>query len=102
MAEETPNPAVAQLQAALSAPIGRLYANGFVVAQTASDLMVLLLSNGAPSAFLNLSYISARTLIEELSKAVGDFEKATGQKIPTIGEVAQNLEKQKGAPNVGA
>ena len=66
-----------------------------MVAQTQADMIVVLLGNGGPTAIMNLSYISARTLIDELTKAISDFEIATGEKIPSMVEIAQKLEKHK-------
>jgi hypothetical protein len=86
-----PNPEQAQAQALLSAPVPRLYANGFVVAQTNSDVSVMLLLNGAPTALVSMSFISAKTLIEEMSRAMKFLEDSLGQEIPTMNEVAGKL-----------
>jgi hypothetical protein len=85
--------AQAQLEAALSTPVMRIYANGFMVAQTPADMFVVLLSNGGPAAIVNMSYISARTLLDELTKSINQFENVTGEKIPSMVEIAQKLEK---------
>jgi len=88
--------------AALRAPIPRLYANGFVTAQTASDVALILMSNGSPSAVLNLSYISAKTLARELETAVQSFEGTTGQRVMAMGEISERMEKQKAGGETGA
>lgn len=80
-----------QAQAMMSAPVPRLYANGFVVAQTYADVSVVLLLNGAPSAIVSLSFVSAKTLIEEMKKAMSFLEEALEQQIPTMNEVAEKL-----------
>jgi hypothetical protein len=85
------------IQAALQAPGIRLYANGFMVAQTASDITVALLTNGQPNGSLSLSYISAKSLSAQLMTIVESFERATGQKIMTITEVGEALKKAQGA-----
>jgi hypothetical protein len=85
-----------QILQLLRAPVPRLYANGFAIATSASDLTVALLLNGSPAGLLSLSYISAKSLIGELQTAVGAFEKAIGQEIQTINQVAEALEKNRG------
>jgi hypothetical protein len=88
------------LQNALSAPIMRLYANGFMVAQTASDLIVVMLSNGGPAAVLNMSVISAKSLLVDLQKAIGEFETMTGREVPTIEEMSKLIQQHKGQADV--
>jgi hypothetical protein len=80
-----------QAQSLLNAPVPRLYANGFVIAQTNSDVSIALLLNGAPSAVLSMSFVSAKTLIEEMGKAIHFLEESIEQKIPTMNEVAAKL-----------
>jgi hypothetical protein len=91
--------------AALRAPVPRLYSNGFMTAQTASDIALILLQNGSPSAILNLSYISAKSLILELQRAVESFETTVGQRLMTIEEISKLMEaekaKAKGEPSAG-
>jgi hypothetical protein len=84
-------PDTAQLQNILNSPVPRLYANGFVVAQTHSDFSVVFLTNAAPSAVLSMSFISAKSLIEEMAKAMSFLEAGLEQKIPTINEVATKM-----------
>ena len=83
-----PVPDAAQLQNIINSPIPRLYANGFIIAQTHSDVSVVLMLNAAPSAVLSMSFISAKTLIEELTKSMNFLESSLEQKIPSITEVA--------------
>jgi len=78
--------------AALRGGVSRVYANGFIVARSLSDVSVVMLTNGAPTSVLSVSYIAAKTLIAELSKAINDFEKALGETIPTMEEVRKKLE----------
>jgi hypothetical protein len=85
------SPEQIQAQSMLNAPVPRLYANGFAIAQTNSDVSVVLLLNGAPSAVLSMSFISAKTLIEEMGKAMQFLEDSIEQKIPTMNEVAAKL-----------
>ena len=89
-----------QAQAMLSAPVPRLYANGFVIAQTHADVSVVLLLNGAPSAIVSLSFISAKTLIEEMKKAMSVLEEGLEQQIPTMNEIAAKLAAKQSAVEV--
>jgi hypothetical protein len=97
-----PGPQVSQIElgqqqqemmvaAALRGAAPRTYANGFVVAQTASDVAVVLLANAAPVGVLNLSYVSAKSLAEDLQKAVKGFEDTTHQEIKGIAEIQQAM-----------
>jgi hypothetical protein len=95
------------MMAALRAPLPRFYANGFMTAQTASDIALIMLLNGNPSAVLNLSYISAKSLALELEKAVTSFERTIDMQLPTIEETTKRIEKAKadavatGGPRAG-
>jgi hypothetical protein len=84
------------VQAWLHAPVPRFYANGLAIANTASDLAVILSLNGAPNAIVNLSLITAKSLATELTKAVSDLENATKQRVQTINEMAEILTAVKG------
>jgi hypothetical protein len=77
--------------AALRGAAPRTYANGFIIAQTASDVAVVMLTNAAPVGVLNLSYVSAKSLAEDLQKAVKGFEDTTHQEIKSIAEIQQAM-----------
>jgi hypothetical protein len=92
MANE-PTPEQLQLQAALQSPAHKIYANGFMMGQSPTDMLVVLLHNGTPTSILNLSYIAAKSLSIELANNITRFEKATGQVIPTAHEVNEKISK---------
>ena len=96
MADQKDPKEQAFLQSALSLPGMKLYANGFIVARTASDIVVVLLHNGIHIGVLNLSYISARTLSEELANGVVHFEKAMEQNVPSINDVSKKYNENRG------
>ena len=75
----------------------RLYANGFLLSQSASDFSIILMLNGAPAGVLSLSAITAKTLALGLQKSVEDFEKLLKQKIPTIEEVQNTMTDNQGS-----
>jgi hypothetical protein len=89
----SPEQAQAQAQALswLNAPVMRLYANGFAVAQSNADFTVVMLVNGVPSGILNMSFVAAKTLVQELDKAVNNLEKGLEQVIPSMEEVAAKM-----------
>jgi|SRR5208282_307605 len=83
-----------QIRAMLNAPVPRLYANGFAVAQTAADISIVLLLNGAPAGVLTMSMTAAKTLVEQLNQPIGTYEKKTQSTIKTMEEVAAALGMQ--------
>jgi hypothetical protein len=90
----------AQLQAFMRSPVPRIYANGFGVAQSASDISVVLLHNNFPAGMLSMSFISAKSLVNDLQKTIEGIEATLKQSIPTINEVTEQFEKNFGKPNV--
>jgi len=92
----TPEQLQAQAVAWLHAPVPRLYSNGFAIAQSNADLTLVMLLNGAPTAIANMSFNSAKTLSEELTRAVKALEEAIGQPILTMNELADKLSAAKG------
>jgi hypothetical protein len=85
----------AQQQAflAMIPSLPRLYANGFSILQTSSDLSLVLQANNAGVAVVSMSIIAAKTLARDLSKAVKAFEDATKQTIPFVDELNELLMK---------
>lgn len=85
---------------ALHSAIPTIYANGFGIATSASDLSVVLMLNNNPVALLSLSLISAKTLSADLARAVEAFQKATKLEVKTIQEITQELKNALGEANV--
>jgi hypothetical protein len=91
------NPAAAalaqqQLQALLSNPmVPRFYGNAFAIAQTSADMSVIVLANGAPAGILSMSYSSAKTLLDEMNKAIQNFETAIGNPVLTNQELDEKM-----------
>ena len=101
----TPTPAQAQQQvvaAALRGGVPLIYANGFAIANTASDMSIILIANGNPAASVSMSYTSAKSLLFDLQNAINMFEQATGQNIKTINELTPGLEKAMKARNAAS
>jgi len=98
---QTPQEQIALAQAAhRSATLPRLYANGVISGQTASDVTLVLLMNGTPSGTLNMSYETAKSLVDDLTNIVKNFEKVTGQTVTTINENTTKMSQVMGQPNV--
>lgn len=108
MSDQRPNPAATpltpqqiqqrqQTQAvtqALRGSVPLIYANQFAIAQTASDITLVVMANGNPAAAISMSYITAKSLIPDLTQAIGVFESAYGDKVKTINEITPEMEKK--------
>lgn len=82
-----------QMQALMrGAPIQKFYANGLGLATTASDLSVIFLDQNAPVAIVTLAFPTAKTLSNELGKALADLEQKTGEKIRDVTELMKILQ----------
>src|ERR1700733_271422 len=91
-------------QAALNAPIPRLYANAHGVLQSSTDLSVVLVTNNQPVAILSLSYSTAKALAGDIDRAVKAFEKAARIEIKSVEEMnkkMQELMTKEGAARLG-
>jgi hypothetical protein len=80
--------------AALRGGVPQAYFNSFAVVQTAADLSLVLMSNGNPVLTVSMSYITAKSLVPDMQRAITTFEEATKQTIKTINEVTPDLNKQ--------
>jgi hypothetical protein len=89
--QNTPEQPHVQALAWMNAPIPRMYANGFVIAQSNSDFSLVMMLNGAPTAVVNMSFTSAKTLGEELGKALNNLERGIEQKILSMDEVTTKM-----------
>jgi hypothetical protein len=81
------------LQSLLRIPMQRFYANGFGLAQTNTDMSLIMLLNGQPVGMLSMSYISAKSLMLQIKSAVETFEKAIGHSVKTGEEIGETLQK---------
>jgi hypothetical protein len=104
VSDQSPNPGptpaqIQQLQqqqavaAALRGAVPRLYANGVGVAQSASDVSIVLISNLSAVGVVSMSYITAKTLVTDLNRAILNFEKVLNQKVKSIEEITPELQK---------
>lgn len=83
-----------QIQAALELPSeSKFYANGFTIAMTPTDVVVVLLQNNKPIALLNTSPAIAKALTASLDALLKDYEAKTGQRVLTLEEINSALSK---------
>ncbi len=75
--------------------VQKIYANGFSIGLTLSDLNIITTINGQPTHQLMMSLISAKALMKNLKTAVEDFEKMTSSTVPDIDQVKEALAKSK-------
>lgn len=96
--------AQALLHAALMSPIPRFHVNGTVMALAGGDLIVALISNGNPVAILNLPFMTARGLVDDLQTALADIGRALGSPIPSAKDLADGMARvrQEGAASTSA
>ena len=69
-------------------PIPRLYINGFLLAQSQSDVTMVALANGSPNSVINMSFTTAKSLMVELQKVVENLETSTNHEIMTMQDVS--------------
>jgi hypothetical protein len=79
------------MQMALTGAVPRFYANHCGVAQTPTDLALILINNSVPVATINLSYETAKFITEQLTNAVSKYEEAAGQSIKGVVEMIDKL-----------
>jgi len=71
----------------------RLYANGFAVGPTMSDMYILGVLNNSPSFVINMSFNTAKTLKASLDKLISDFENTTKSEIKGINEIQKSFKE---------
>lgn len=71
--------------------IVKIYTNSFSLGMSASDLFLILMNNGQPTAQVNMSLVTAKSILNAMQHALDEFEKKTGLKIPDINEVQKLL-----------
>jgi hypothetical protein len=81
------------IQGALLGPTPKIYANGMGFAQTAADISMVATMNGQAVAVVIFPWVTAKSLLADLSQVVERLEQATGQKIRTASEIGSDLSK---------
>jgi len=73
-----------------------IYFNGIEIGLSQSDISITVMTDGRRQCKLHMSFTMAKTLGENLSNAVAEFERLTDHSIMTMNEVAEGLKKVKG------
>ncbi len=73
--------------------IQNLYFNGFELQSSLSDVGAFLFLDGRPVVRLSMSFTTAKTLAENLGRAIKVFEDATSHTIMTVEDVKSGFEK---------
>jgi hypothetical protein len=84
---------------ALASPIAHVYLNGFLLGQSLSDVTIVTQTNGNPSAVLNMSFTTAKSLAIELEKVITKFEQITGHTLLTMDDIGSKMNTAKETPN---
>jgi hypothetical protein len=83
----------AMIQAAFHGSVPRYYTNLIAPMLTPSDICLVLLTNGAPSATVILSYPTAKQLSGELQELMKKLEEVMGQRIKPLAEMQGDINK---------
>jgi len=88
---------LAQVNAAMeSETIPKIYVNGFINSYGPADVVLVLQQNGKSMVVVNMSYTTAKTLVEKFSALIKGFEQTTEHEIMSIDTVKAKIETQKG------
>ena len=67
--------------------VPQFYVNNLQSGYNNTDFLLLLESNGKPSAIVNLSYTLAKTLVETIGGNIAELEAKLGHPIHSMGEM---------------
>lgn len=70
-----------------------VYFNGVEIGLSLSDISVTAMMDGQRQCRLHMSFTTAKTLAQDLSNAIAEFERLTNHSIMTMSEVQQGLKK---------
>lgn len=73
--------------------VPELYANGYNISSSASDIVLVLLRNGRTVQTINISFTLAKTLAIGLNDVVQHIEKKANMDIKTTHDIAKSLEE---------
>ncbi|MFH1114471.1 MAG: hypothetical protein V1792_11165 [Pseudomonadota bacterium] len=69
--------------------VAKLYINGLTVGLSLSDVFMVVNSGPMPVAVVQMSFTTAKTMMQTLSQLINDFEKQTEQPLLTMHEINQ-------------
>jgi hypothetical protein len=77
-----------------------MYANGFQIIMSNSDISILLIQNNVPVAVVNVSYTVAKTLSVKVAELIGKLEKRSKQSIMTTDEIHKHLQEEQSGQSI--
>ena len=79
--------------------VSYFYANGFTVFRGNSDAGILFSRSNKPIIVVNLSFTTAKTLVDKLGSLVADLEAATGRPIMTTTFIDEAVARGESSPS---
>lgn len=73
------------------AAVPKLYANGFHLGQSPSDVFIVPLLGGKPLAIQYISFATAKTLMLNLQSMIRKLEKQTKQRVLSTDDIQQRM-----------
>lgn len=73
--------------------IESVYMNTFDVNLSFTDIFVTMMLNGSPFQSVNMSLTTAKSLSQNLARAIKDYEEKTGVKVLSMEEAREALKK---------
>lgn len=73
----------------------KLYANGFIVANSHVDIMLIGFLANDPSFVVNMPFSVAKSLQEKLQEAIESYEGVNEIKIESLNEIQRRIEKKR-------
>ena len=92
--EENQRKGFPELDQVLEVALPEIYANGFSVNLNPTDTNTIFTRDGRPVAKLNLSFTTAKSLVEILGNTIETVETKTGRSIMTSAEIFEGLSKK--------
>jgi hypothetical protein len=71
--------------------IPTLYTNAVTVGFSPTDLQLTATINGRPSALISMPFSTAKTLLNNIHRALTEYERRTGTKILDLAELHEKL-----------
>lgn len=91
---DKPDPSAARAQAAqiaaaamMNPNLPRIYANGFTLGISASEVGIILQINNTPIAIIDLAFPTAQSLVKNVAQLIEAYERATETRVKTPEEL---------------
>jgi hypothetical protein len=88
MADMSDHASASNDNASIKSPDAEIYVNAFTIGTSLSDVYIIMSrSRGEANAVVQMSFTTAKTLMENLTQVINEFEEKTGQTILTMKDV---------------